>query len=126
HPRGPRRGGAFAATPVVRTEAPAAALARKAGRPVRLAVPRADEWVTLNRHPAVVTVKLGARRDGTLVASHTLCLADTGAYADCDPGVAQKMGFAAPGPYRIPNVRVDADCVYTPAPPTGASPGCGQ
>src|SRR5207237_3281001 len=104
----------------------AAALARKAERPVRLAVQRADEWLILNRHPAVVTVKLGARADGVLVASHTVCLADTGAYADCGPGVAQKMGFAAPGPYRIPNVWVDAYCVYTNLPPNGAFRGYGQ
>jgi CO/xanthine dehydrogenase Mo-binding subunit len=36
------------------------------------------------------------------------------------------MGFAAPGPYRIPNVRVDARCVYTNLPPAGAFRGYGQ
>jgi CO/xanthine dehydrogenase Mo-binding subunit len=122
----PPMGGSFGAKTFLRTEAIAAALARKAGRPVKLVVPRADEWLVLNRHPAVVTVKLGARGDGTLVASHTRCLADTGAYADCGPGVAQKMGFAAPGPYRIPNVFVEADCVYTNTPPNGAFRGYGQ
>ena len=122
----PPMGGSFGAKTFLRTEAIAAALARKAGRPVKLVVPRADEWLVLNRHPAVVTVKLGARADGTLVASQTRCLADTGAYADCGPGVAQKMGFAAPGPYRIPNVFVEADCVYTNTPPNGAFRGYGQ
>jgi CO/xanthine dehydrogenase Mo-binding subunit len=122
----PPMGGSFGAKTFLRTEAIAAALARKAERPVKLVVPRADEWLVLNRHPAVVTVKLGARADGTLVASHTHCLADTGAYADCGPGVAQKMGFAAPGPYRIPNVFVEADCVYTNTPPNGAFRGYGQ
>ena len=36
------------------------------------------------------------------------------------------MGFAAPGPYRIPNVRVDSYCVYTNLPPNGAFRGYGQ
>jgi CO/xanthine dehydrogenase Mo-binding subunit len=36
------------------------------------------------------------------------------------------MGFAAPGPYRIPNVAVDAYCVYTNLPPNGAFRGYGQ
>jgi CO/xanthine dehydrogenase Mo-binding subunit len=36
------------------------------------------------------------------------------------------MGFAAPGPYRIPNVRVDARCVYTNLPAAGAFRGYGQ
>jgi CO/xanthine dehydrogenase Mo-binding subunit len=82
--------------------------------------------MTLNRHPATVRVKLGARSDGTLVASETECWANTGAYADCGPGVAQKMGFAAPGPYRIANVRVDSRAVYTNLPPNGAFRGYGQ
>jgi CO/xanthine dehydrogenase Mo-binding subunit len=122
----PPMGGSFGAKTFLRTEAIAAALARKAGRPVKLVLPRTDEWQTLNRHAAVVTMKLGALADGTLLALETTCLADTGAYADCGPGVAQKMGFAAPGPYRIPNVRVDARCVYTNLPPAGAFRGYGQ
>jgi CO/xanthine dehydrogenase Mo-binding subunit len=119
-------GGSFGAKTFLRTEAIAAALARKAGRPVKLVLPRDEEWVTLNRHPAVVRVKLGARADGTLTAAQVECWADTGAYADSGPGVAQKMGFAAPGPYRIPNVAVDAYCVYTNLPPNGAFRGYGQ
>ena len=122
----PPMGGSFGAKTFLRTEAIAAALARKAGRPVKLVLPRAEEWQTLNRHAAVVTMKIGALADGTLLALETTCLADTGAYADCGPGVAQKMGFAAPGPYRIPNVRVDARCVYTNLPPAGAFRGYGQ
>jgi CO/xanthine dehydrogenase Mo-binding subunit len=119
-------GGSFGAKTFLRTEAIAAALARKAARPVSLVVPRSEEWLTLNRHPAVITIKVGARLDGTLVAKQVVCYADTGAYADCGPGVAQKMGFAAPGPYRIPNVSVDASCVYTNIPPNGAFRGYGQ
>ncbi|MDQ4081686.1 MAG: xanthine dehydrogenase family protein molybdopterin-binding subunit [Actinomycetota bacterium] len=122
----PPMGGAFGAKTFVRTEAIAACLARKAGRPVRCVLERNEEWLTLNRHPAVVTVKLGARADGTLVAKQVECWADTGAYADCGPGVAQKMGFAAPGPYRIPHVRVESRCVYTNLPPNGAFRGYGQ
>jgi CO/xanthine dehydrogenase Mo-binding subunit len=91
-------GGSFGAKTFVRIEAIAAALARKAGRPVKVVLPRAEEWQTINRHPATITVKLGARADGTLVAKQVTCWADTGAYADCGPGVAQRMGFAAPGP----------------------------
>jgi CO/xanthine dehydrogenase Mo-binding subunit len=119
-------GGSFGAKTFLRTEAIAAALARKAGQPVKLVLQRDEEWQTLNRHPAMVRVKLGARADGTLLAKEISCYADTGAYADCGPGVAQKMGFAAPGPYRIPNVSVDAHCVYTNLPPNGAFRGYGQ
>lgn len=121
----PPMGGSFGAKTFVRLEAIVAALARKAGRPVKAVLPRNEEWLTLNRHPAVLRIRLGARRDGTLVAKRVECWADTGAYADCGPGVAQKMGFASPGPYRIPHVWVDAHCVYTNLPPNGAFRGYG-
>src|SRR5918994_1995828 len=122
----PPMGGSFGAKTFVRTEAIAACLARKAKIPVKIVLERDEMWMTLNRHPATVRVKLGARSDGTLVASETECWANTGAYADCGPGVAQKMGFAAPGPYRIANVRVDSRAVYTNLPPNGAFRGYGQ
>jgi CO/xanthine dehydrogenase Mo-binding subunit len=121
----PSMGGSFGAKTFVRLEAIVAALARKAGRPVKLVLPRAAEWVTLNRHPSVTRIRLGARADGTLVAKHVDCWLDTGAYADCGPGVAQKAGYTAVGPYRIPHVAVDSRCVYTNHPPNGAFRGYG-
>jgi len=122
----PPMGGSFGAKTFVRTEAIAAALARKTGRPVKVVLDRAEEWQTMNRHPATLWMKIGAMRDGTLVAKHVACWANTGAHADSGPGVAQKMGYASPGPYRIPNVWVDSHCVYTNTPPNGAYRGYGQ
>jgi CO/xanthine dehydrogenase Mo-binding subunit len=121
----PPMGGSFGAKTFVRLEAVAAALARKAGRPVKLVLDRAEEFVTLNRHPAVMRIRIGARRDGTLVAKELDCWVDTGAYADCGPGVATKLGYAGVGPYRIPHVRVDSLAVYTNLPPNGAYRGYG-
>ena len=121
----PPMGGSFGAKTFVRLEALVAALARKAGRPVKAVLDRAEEFVTLNRHPAVIRVRLGATRDGTLVAKEVDCWVDTGAYADCGPGVATKMGYAGVGPYRIPNVRVDSLSIYTNLPPNGAFRGYG-
>ena len=121
----PPMGGSFGAKTFVRLEALVAALARKAQTPVKAVLDRAEEFVTLNRHPAVVRVKLGAKRDGTLVAKEVDCWCDTGAYADCGPGVATKMGYAGVGPYRIPNVRVDSLAIYTNLPPNGAYRGYG-
>ena len=121
----PPMGGSFGAKTFTRLEAVVACLARKAGRPVKAVLDRGEEWLTLNRHPAVVRVRVGADRDGTLAAKQLDCWADTGAYADCGPGVATKLGYAGVGPYRIPHVRVDALAVYTNLPPNGAFRGYG-
>jgi CO/xanthine dehydrogenase Mo-binding subunit len=121
----PPMGGSFGAKTFVRIEALVAALARKAQRPVKAVLDRGEEFVTLNRHPAVVRVRIGATRDGTLTAKEVDCWCDTGAYADCGPGVATKMGYAGVGPYRIPHVRVDSLSIYTNLPPNGAFRGYG-
>lgn len=121
----PPMGGSFGAKTFVRLEALVAALARRAKRPVKAVLDRGEEWQTLNRHPAVVKVRVGVTSDGMLVAKELDCWVDTGAYADCGPGVAQKMGYAGIGPYRIPNVRVDSSCIYTNLPPNGAYRGYG-
>jgi CO/xanthine dehydrogenase Mo-binding subunit len=122
----PPMGGSFGAKTFIRAEAIAACLARKVEKPVKVVLARDEMWMTLNRHPATVRVKIGAKNDETLVACEIECWANTGAYADCGPGVTQKMGFAAAGPYRIPNVRVDSRAVYTNLPPNGAFRGYGQ
>ena len=121
----PPMGGSFGAKTFTRLEALVACLARKAGRPVKAVLGREEEWVTLNRHAAVMRVRIGATPDGTLVAKRLDCWVDTGAYADCGPGVATKLGYAGVGPYRIPHVRVDALAVYTNLPPNGAFRGYG-
>jgi CO/xanthine dehydrogenase Mo-binding subunit len=118
-------GGSFGAKTFIRHEATLAALARKAGRPVKIVLDRAEEFLTLNRHPSVIRVRLAAKHDGTLVAKELDCWVDTGAYADCGPGVATKLGYAGVGPYRIPHVRVDALAIYTNLPPNGAYRGYG-
>jgi CO/xanthine dehydrogenase Mo-binding subunit len=116
-------GGSFGAKTFMRLEAVTAALARKAGRPVRAVLTRAEEFLTLNRHPAQFRIRLGAQRDGTFVAKSVDAWWDTGAYADCGPSVCTKGGYAAIGPYRIPHVTVDSRCVYTNHPPAGAFRG---
>ena len=116
-------GGSFGAKTFMRLEPVTAALARKARRPVRTVLTRAEEFITVNRHPAQFRIRLGATRDGTFVAKSIDAWWDTGAYADCGPSVCTKGGYAAIGPYRIPNVTVDSRCVYTNLPPAGAFRG---
>jgi CO/xanthine dehydrogenase Mo-binding subunit len=119
----PAVGGGYGAKSFPKLEPIAALLARRAGQPVRLALAREEEFVTLNRHASTIYMRIGARRDGTLVAKEARIHWNTGAYADSGPGVAQKGGYHAVGPYRIPHVTVDSYCVYTHLPPNGAFRG---
>ena len=119
----PALGGSYGAKVFPRLEPLAAALAWKTGRPVKLTLCRDEEFLTLNRHPTVITIKLGVKKNGMVLAKQVTAYWDTGAYADCGPGVVQKGGFGSIGPYRIPHVSVDAYCVYTNLPPNGAFRG---
>ncbi len=116
-------GGSYGAKVFPRIEPQAALLARVTGRPVRLALRRDEVFLTLTRHATVITIKLGLKRDGRIVAKEVHASWDTGAYADCGPNVAQKGGFGVVGPYNIPSVAVDSACVYTNLPPAGAFRG---
>ena len=121
----PPMGGAFGAKTFIRTEAVTAVAARISGRPVRCVLDRDEVFNEVTRHPATVRVRLGAKADGTFVAKRIWAYVNTGAYADCGPGVAQKMGYAGVGPYRFDHVAVDSYCIYTNLPPGGAFRGYG-
>jgi CO/xanthine dehydrogenase Mo-binding subunit len=123
----PYVGGGFGAKHAVKVEQYVVALAMKTGnRPVRLALTRAEEFGTsLVRQPTIIEVKTGAARDGRLLARQIRIVWNTGAYADLSPAVSRNAGFAAAGPYVIPNVWVDSYCVYTNNPVSGAFRGFG-
>ncbi len=79
----------------------AAAAAFASRRPVRLALTRSEDLLAGNPAPqSVITVKLGARRDGTLVALQAKVIFDTGAFAGSAVGLA---GYLLGSVYRCPN-----------------------
>ncbi len=99
-------------------------LARLAGRPVRLAFDRQEEFYTHTKHGARIRIKTGVKRDGTLVAHQATCWYNGGAYAKETPEKITR-GYASMGPYRIPNVHVDSYGVYTNIVPSAAFRGFG-
>ena len=121
----PPMGGAFGAKTFMRTEALTALAAKLTGRPVRCVLDRDEVFNELTRHAATVHMRIGATREGRFVAKRMWAYVNTGAYADCGPGVAQKMGYAGVGPYRFDHVAVDSYCIYTNIPPGGAYRGYG-
>jgi xanthine dehydrogenase molybdenum-binding subunit len=123
----PQVGGGFGAKQEVGVEPICALLARKSGRPVKLELTRTEEFhCTSTRHGAIVDLKMGARKDGTLVVSHGKMLLDTGAYVCHGLGVATLASVTFTGLYRCPNMRYEAQVVYTNHPIAGALRGFGQ
>jgi CO/xanthine dehydrogenase Mo-binding subunit len=106
--------------------AQAALLAAATGRPVRLFLSREEDLAALGkRHPARIRVRTGATPDGRLFAAEVDCVFDGGAYATLSPSVLFRAAVHACGPYRVPNVRVDARVVRTHKVPAGAFRGLG-
>jgi len=58
------------------------------GRPVKLALTHAEEFVTVTRHAATIKIKRGFRLDGTLTARQVTLYWNASAYADSSPGLA--------------------------------------
>jgi CO/xanthine dehydrogenase Mo-binding subunit len=116
----PYLGGGFGSKSYTKMEPLTVALARKAGRPVKIQNRVGESMVTTRRHNMWCRMRTAATHDGRLLARDVLCLFDTGAYADNGPRVVATAGDAAPGPYRWSAYRVDASCVYTNLAPSGS------
>jgi CO/xanthine dehydrogenase Mo-binding subunit len=116
----PYLGGGFGSKSYTKMEPLTVALARKAGRPVKIQNRVGESMVTTRRHNMSCRMRTAATNDGRLLARDVVALFDTGAYADNGPRVVATAGDAAPGPYRWAAYRVDASCVYTNLAPSGS------
>ena len=101
----------------------AARLAMLAGRPVRLELTRPEEFLSHpRRYAGEVTMRLGARRDGTLTAIDAEIVLDIGSgslYAGRYAMTLHQISEL----YRCANVRVRIVAVYTNTTPTGPQRG---
>jgi len=104
----------------------AALLARKAGKPVRMIYGRKEDIeATTKRHPALVNVTSGCRRDGTFEAIKVEVFMDGGAYVTLTPVVLSRGALHACGAYRWNAHGVEASALATSTPPNGAFRGFG-
>ena len=97
-------GGGFGGKTLIYLEPVAVALSRKAGMSVKMQMTRED--VFRGSGPtsgASVTVKLGAKKDGTIVAAQQVLKFQAGAFAGSPIGPGCMCGFAM---YDIPNIDV--------------------
>ena len=96
------------------------ALARRAGRPVKLLIDYTEELIAGNpRHGAVIKIKTGVKKNGLMIAEHIEFVFDSGAYGSYRPQGYLVGAHDAPGPYRVPNCLVEEKYVYTNKMPAG-------
>jgi CO/xanthine dehydrogenase Mo-binding subunit len=122
----PNVGGAFGGREDMSVQVILALAAYKLRRPVKIIWSREESIIGHHkRHPMWIKHKLGATRDGKLVAAQIELISDAGPYMYTSPKVLGNAAFGATGPYEIPNVRVDAYTVATHNIVTGAFRGFG-
>ncbi|MGZ9166767.1 MAG: molybdopterin cofactor-binding domain-containing protein, partial [Anaerolineales bacterium] len=119
-------GGGFGGKEDVMGQIHVAMLANVTQRPVKLLFDRHESLlVHPKRHATQIRVKIGAKKDGHIVACESELYGDTGAYASLGEKVMTRATTHSAGPYNIPNVRADCYAMYTNNPPAGAFRGFG-
>ena len=119
-------GGAFGGKEENTVQIHLALLAMKTKRPVKMVWTREESGVAgMKRHPMIVTMKTAANETGEIIANKVHIIADTGAYASLGPTVLDVAMENSCGPYRVPNIDIEAYLVYTNNGVAGAFRGFG-
>lgn len=121
-----RLGGAFGGKQEALSEPLCCLATLDLNRPVQWEFTREEEFIGgATRHPMTITVKLGARADGTLTAMQMDVLGDTGAYGN-HGGEVLGCSLVAMNWYRCINKSYQGKMVYTNNVPAGGFRGYGS
>jgi len=119
-------GGAFGAKEELSIQAQTALAARLLGRPVKTVLTRAQSTqLHPKRHPMIMHYTVGADAEGHLLAVRARIVGDTGGYAGTGGKCLLRAACHSCGPYRVPNVDIEAKAVFTNNPTSGAMRGFG-
>jgi CO/xanthine dehydrogenase Mo-binding subunit len=97
-------------------------LAQRLNRPVKMVMTYAEELQAGNpRHPSVVTIRTGVKKNGRICAREAKAVFNSGAYGAFKPTPPVNLPgtLAAMGPYAVPNGKIHAYSVYTNCVPCG-------
>jgi aerobic carbon-monoxide dehydrogenase large subunit len=106
----------------------AAWISRKVGRAVKWTETRTEHMSsTIHGRDQIDYVKVGAKRDGTIVGLECTAICDFGAYFTLlTPFIPSFTGFVISGCYKIPNLNFTARGVFTNKMATDATRGAGR
>ncbi len=122
----PNGGGFGGKSDIFSHELAAAKLAMVTGRPVKITLTREEVFYAhRGRHPVLMKVKTGFRRDGTITAMQFQSFLDGGGYGSYGVASAYYTGALQTTTYAIPRYRFQGVRLFTNKPPCGPKRGHG-
>lgn len=101
-------------------------MALRTKRPVRGEKTREEMFLSCGRHPMMVKIKAGFKKDGTMLAMHSDTTDDTGGYAFSGSSKMMLTAGFTLSMYKCPNLRMTGRSIYTNTPPMTAMRGAGN
>lgn len=101
------------------------ALALKARKPVKIVHSREEDMYDHSKYPTRFTLKVGAKKDGTLVAGHMKAYVDIGSHHIQALAFLGVMAGWWHSLYRLPNLKFEGMAIYSNKAPACAMQGFG-
>ena len=122
----PNGGGFGGKSDIFSHELAAAKLAIRTGRPVKITLTREEVFYAhRGRHPVLMKVRTGFRRDGAITAMQFQTFLDGGAYGSYGVASTYYTGALQTATYAIPRYRFEGVRLFTNKPPCGPKRGHG-
>jgi len=122
----PNGGGFGGKSDVFNHEMVVAHLSRVTGRPVKICLTREEVFYChRGRHPTLMRVKTGVKKDGSITALHFQTALDGGAYGSYGVASTYYTGALQTVTYRVPTYKFEGARVFTNKPPCGPKRGHG-
>lgn len=120
-------GGGFGAKFENMVDLAAIVLSQKSNRPVKIVNTREEDFIAGNpRVPMKIWVKLGLKKDGSILAKEVRIIAGNGARTVYGPPIMATACYRIDSLYRIHNLRTEGLLAYTNTVPTGCFRGFGN
>jgi 4-hydroxybenzoyl-CoA reductase subunit alpha len=101
-------------------------LSRRSGRPVKICLTREEVFYChRGRHPTLMRIKTGVKKDGAITAMHFQSALDGGGYGSYGVASTYYTGALQTVTYEVPAYRFDGARVFTNKPPCGPKRGHG-
>ena len=101
-------------------------LSRFTGRPVKICLTREEVFYChRGRHPTLMKVRTGVKKDGEITAMHFQTVLDGGGYGSYGVASTYYTGALQTVTYKVPTYRFDGARVFTNKPPCGPKRGHG-